>query len=57
MIIEHENELEIETYEIDEEPRLKLDVTIGSYSESLIIEGEDYLKQIRDNINNIIKER
>lgn len=50
------NELEIETYKVDGEPRIKLDISIGKLQESVIIEGEGYLKQIRTAINHILKE-
>jgi len=50
------NELEIETYKVDGEPRIKLDINIGKSQESVIIEGEEYLKQIRTAINYILKE-
>ncbi len=56
MILEPGNEIKIETYKIDGEPRLKLDIKIGGYTDSLTIAGEEYLKRIYVAIKCILME-
>lgn len=48
------SELEIEVYELNEEPRIRLDIHIGNVEESVIIVGEDYLKQVRTAIDDAL---
>lgn len=57
MILERGNdEIGIETYKIDGEPHLKFDIKIGGYTDTLIIEGEEYLKRIYVAIKCILME-
>lgn len=51
-----EGEIKVETYKVDGEPRLKLDIKIGDHTESLIIIGEEYLKRIYIAIKCILME-
>ena len=51
-----ESEIEIETYKVDGEPRLKLDITVGNQQGSVIIVGEEYLKRIYVAIKCILME-